>query len=266
MEQGPSHILVVDDEEPIRITMRDLLRRRGYEVTTAEHGEAALALIHQRPFDLLLLDLKMPGISGIDVANRARERQPDVAIIMLTGHGSLDSALDSMRLGVFDYLLKTSSPRDVLDRVEAALDQLREARRSQQLMSTLQSVVGELGGGSQPAMQQARPAENWITISDLEISTWNQTVRRGGQTLGLTPTEFRVLVCLAQQAGQVMTFQQIVQCAHGYEADAMEAAELVKPHIYHLRQKIEPDPTNNRYILTVRGKGYLLAADLPATS
>ena len=262
MEQGPAHILVVDDEEPIRITMRDLLQRRGYEVITAEHGEAALALIHQRPFDLLLLDLKMPGLSGIDVAKRARERQPDVAIIMLTGHGSLDSALDSMRLGVFDYLLKTSSPREVLGRVEAALEQLRETRRSQQLMTTLQSVVGELGG-SQPEAQQGSPAETWITVGDLEISTWNQTVRRAGKTLGLTPTEFRVLVCLAQQAGQVMTFQQIVQCAHGYDADAREAAELVKPHIYHLRQKIEPDLSTIRYILTVRGTGYLLSTDLP---
>src|SRR5688500_14217113 len=106
MGQGPTHILVVDDEEPIRLTMSDLLRRRGYEVMTAETGESALALIHQRPFDLLLLDLKMPGLSGIDVAKRARERLPDAAIIILTGHGSLDSALDGLHLGVFDYMLK----------------------------------------------------------------------------------------------------------------------------------------------------------------
>ena len=261
MEQGPAQILVVDDEEPIRITMRDLLQRRGHEVTTAEHGEAALALIYQRPFDLLLLDLKMPGLSGIDVAKRARERQPEVAIIMLTGHGSLDSALDGMHLGVFDYMLKTTSPRDVLGRVEAAIEQLRETRRKQTLMSALASVVGELGGDRQPEKQPQKSAETWTTIGELEISTWNQTVRRGGQTLSLTPTEFRVLACLAQQAGQVMTFQQIVQCAQGYEADAVEAAELIKPHIYHLRQKIEPDPSNNRYILTVRGTGYLLAAE-----
>lgn len=261
MEQGPPQILVVDDEEPIRVTMRDLLLRRGYEVTTAENGEAALALIYQRPFDLLLLDLKMPGLSGIDVAKRARERQPEVTIIMLTGHGSLDSALDGMHLGVFDYMLKTSSPRDVLGRVEAAIEQQRETRRKQLLMSALQSVVGELGGGRQPEQQPQKPAETWITIGDLEISTWNQTVRRGGQTLNLTPTEFRVLVCLAQQSGQVMTYQQIVQCAQGYEADSIEAAELIKPHIYHLRQKIEPDPTNSRYILTVRGTGYLLASE-----
>src|SRR3712207_4361809 len=154
MTQEPARVLVVDDEEPIRLTMSDLLRRRGYEVITAENGEAALALIHQRPFDLLLLDLKMPGLSGIDVAKRARELYPEVAIIILTGHGSLDSALDSMHLGVFDYLLKTASPPEVLQRVETAIAQQRETRRQQQLMEMLQSVVGELRGSSAPEQRQ----------------------------------------------------------------------------------------------------------------
>ena len=258
MGQGPTHILVVDDEEPIRLTMSDLLRRRGYEVMTAETGESALALIHQRPFDLLLLDLKMPGLSGIDVAKRARERLPDAAIIILTGHGSLDSALDGLHLGVFDYMLKTSSPRDVLERVASALSKQQEDRRRTQLMTTLTSVVGELGGAS--PNQPQTTTDNWMAVGDLQISTWNQTVRRGSQTLNLTPTEFRILACLAQQAGQVMTYQQIVQCAQGYEAEPVEAAELVKPHMYHLRQKLEPDASNPRYILTVRGTGYMLSA------
>jgi DNA-binding response OmpR family regulator len=260
MTEGPARVLVVDDEEPIRITMSEMLRRRGYEVMTAENGEAGLALVHQRPFELLLLDLKMPGLSGIDVARRARERQPDVAIIILTGHGSLDSAIDGLHLGVFDYMLKTSSPRDVVERVASALAQQQEARRKQQLMSTLQTVIGELGGNKQPE-EQTTQVESWTAVGDLQISMWNQTVRRGDQTLNLTPTEFRMLACLAQQAGQVMTYQQIVQCAQGYATESIEAAELVKPHMYHLRQKIEPDPTNPRYILTVRGTGYMLSAN-----
>lgn len=258
MAEGPARILVADDEAPIRQTMSDLLKRRGYEVVTAENGEQAVAQIFGQSFDLLVLDLKMPGLSGIDVAKRARERQPDVAIIILTGHGSLDSALDGLHLGVFDYLLKTSSPRDVLDRVAAAIEQQQTARRQQQLITALQTVVGELGGGSAPAPVSASP-EPSVTVGDLHISMWNQTVRRGTATLNLTPTEFRILACLAQQAGLVMTYQQIVQCAQGYETGALEAAELVKPHMYHLRQKMEPDPANPQYILTVRGTGYLLA-------
>lgn len=258
--QRNAHILVADDEAPIRTTLGDLLRRRGYEVTTAENGEAALALLHQRPFDLLLLDLKMPGLSGIDVARRGAELYPDAKIIILTGHGSLDTALDGLHLGVFDYLLKTSSPRDVLARVEAALAEQHDERRRRDLIAALQGVVGALGGAETAAGVQTGAAQSWITVGNLEISSWNQTVRRGTHVLTLTPTEFRILTCLAQQAGQVMSYSQIVHCAQGYDVGELEASELVKPHMYHLRQKLEPDPSNPRYILTVRGTGYLLAA------
>lgn len=166
--------------------------------------------------------------------------------------------MEGIHLGVFDYMLKTSSPRDVLARVDAAIQQQQDTRRHKQLLQTLRQVAGELGGQAEPEQRREESNERWLTVGDLQISTWKQAVRRGDQMLTLTPTEFRVLLCLAQQAGQVMTFQQIVQCAQGFEADAAEAAELVKPHIYHLRQKIEPDPGNMRYILTVRGTGYLL--------
>lgn len=257
MTDQPAHILVVDDEAPIRLTMRALLERRGYTVTTAENGEDALAQIHQRSFDLLLVDLRMPGIGGIDVAKRARERQPDTAIIILTGHGSLDTAIEGLHLQVFDYLLKTASPHDVLKRVETALAERQAAQHQQQLMATLHSVVSELGG--KEAAQPAPSTEQWIEVGDLHISVWNQTVRRGDQVLNLTPTEFRVLACLAQQAGHVMSYGQIVQCAQGYQTSAAEAAELIKPHMYHLRQKLETDPANPRYILTVRGTGYMLS-------
>ena len=261
--QTPAQVLVVDDEAPIRITMSDMLRRRGYEVVAAASGEEALALLHQRPFDLLLLDLRMPGLSGLDVAQRARELHPDAAIIILTGHGSLDSAVEGIRLGVFDYLLKTASPRDVLARVAAAIEKQKEERRRRELLQALQVVAGELAGNRrEPEAEQATQGsgETWLTVGDLQISTWRQMVRRGDAAVNLTPTEFRVLLCLAQQAGQVMSYQQIVQCALGYEADAVEAAELIKPHIYHLRQKLEPDPAHVQYILTVRGTGYLVSA------
>ena len=139
-------ILLVDDEFPIRATLGDLLRRRGYDVQTADSGEEALDRIAQRPFDLFLLDLRLPGVDGITVAQRVRERYPDAAILILTGHGSLDSAIEGIHLGVFDYMLKTSSPQDVLARVKSALEAQSEQRHKKSLMTTLQTVVGELGG------------------------------------------------------------------------------------------------------------------------
>lgn len=259
MERQLAHILIADDEAPIRLTMESLLRRRGYMVTTAEDGEQALALLHQETFDLLLLDLSMPILSGLDVARRAHEVQPEAAVIILTGHGSLESAIEGMRLGIFDYMLKTSSPQEVLDRVAGAIEQRQQSLHQQQLFQRLQLVVHELGGETEPE-PPPRPVASRIVVGDLELSTWNQLAQMHGRKLNLTPTEFRVLVCLAQHAGQALTYQQIVHFAQGYSASPIEAAELLKPHIHHLRQKIEINPADPHYILTVRGTGYLLVA------
>jgi DNA-binding response OmpR family regulator len=259
MDTQPARILIADDEAPIRLTMESLLRRRGYEVTIAEDGGQALELLQHNLFDLLLLDLSMPVLSGLEVARRAREIQPEAAVIILTGHGSLDSAIEGMHLGIFDYLLKTTAPQDVLTRIAQAIEQHRYDRHKQQLLERLQMVVQELGGApeAEPAPQ---PIASRITVGDLELSTWNQVAQIGGRKLNLTPTEFRILVCLAQHVGHALTYQQIVHFAQGYEANSFEAAELLKPHIHHLRQKIEADPTEPQYILTVRGTGYLLLA------
>jgi DNA-binding response OmpR family regulator len=239
--------------------MESLLPRRGYVVKTAEDGEHAQALHHQHTIDLLLLDLSMPGLNGLEVARRAHEVQPDAAVIILTGHGSLESAIEGMHLGIFDYMLKTSSPQEVLDRVTGAIEQRQQARHQQRLYQRLQMLVQELGGEPEPE-PPPRPVASQIVVGDLELSTWNQVAQMQGRKLNLTPTEFRVLVCLAQHAGQALTYQQIVQFAQGYTASPIEAAELLKPHTHHLRQKIESNPADPRYILTVRGTGYLLVA------
>jgi DNA-binding response OmpR family regulator len=257
MEARSVSILIADDEAPIRTTLSALLRRRGYEVSVAEHGEQAITMLYQQPFDLLLLDLKMPKYSGIEVARQAKNAQPGAAVIILTGHGSLESAIEGMHLDVFDYILKSTSPQEVLSRVEAALTRQEHARQQQQLFHQLQSVVHGLCGEPEP--EPASPAvATRLVVGDVELSTWNQDALVDGRRLNLTRTEFRILACLAQHADTVMTYQQLVHCAHGYAAEPLEASELVKPHIHHLRQKIESEPTNPRHILTVRGTGYML--------
>jgi two-component system response regulator MprA len=121
MEQRAARILVVDDEDAIRLTLDLLLRKRGYTVVTAADGAAALALIEQQPFDLLLLDLMMPGLNGIEVARRAQTLQPAAAVLILTGSSPLEGAGGAEELEQFDYLLKTASPQDVPERVAAIL-------------------------------------------------------------------------------------------------------------------------------------------------
>jgi DNA-binding NtrC family response regulator len=121
MERRSARILVVDDEDAIRLTVEMLLRRRGYSVTTASNGAEARVLIEQQPFDLLLLDLKMPGASGVEVARYALGCRPESKILILTGSTQIEGAAEEPGLDEFDYMLKTASPQEVLERVAAMI-------------------------------------------------------------------------------------------------------------------------------------------------
>jgi len=121
MNHRSARILVADDEAAIRFTMEMMLRRHGYTVTTASNGAEALALVEQQPFELLLLDLKMPGLSGLEVARRASELQPAAALLILTGSSQIEGTLEEQDLDQFAYMLKTASPQEVLDRVAALM-------------------------------------------------------------------------------------------------------------------------------------------------
>jgi DNA-binding response OmpR family regulator len=265
-------VLVVDDEQNIRLTLQALLSRAGYAVTTAATGEEAVALFEREPFDLMLVDLQMPGMKGMEVVAKVREAGHDAIIIVLTGHGSLDSAIEGIRFGIFDYLLKTSDPNQILARVAAGLEERAARRRQSDLLDTIGAAVQELTGGKvassvapvQPSATPPSPTPTpeptgrILTIGPLTLDTWHQTAILNGRSLNLTPTEFRLLLCLAEHAGQMLSYTQLVRCAQGYETTELEAGELIKPHIHHLRQKIEPEPSAPRYLLNVRGKGYIL--------
>ncbi len=257
----PAQILLVDDEANIRLTLGALLQRAGHAVTPAEDGETALARLAQQRFDLLLVDLKLPGMGGMELVAAARACQPDLAIIVLTGHGSLDTALEGLHQGIFDYLRKTTDPAEVIARVQAGLAARAQELRQRQLLDLLGTTVSELRGAPSAGSTAppSRPSPRSVVVGDLQLDTWRQLASLGERMLPLTPTEFRLLLCLAEHAESALSAAQLVRCAQGYELDELEAAELIKPHIHHLRQKLEPDPSAPQYILTVRSKGYLLS-------
>lgn len=258
-----ARILVVDDEAPIRLTLSALLKRNGYDITSAENGFEAVDLLERQTFDLLLVDLKMPGMDGMQVVAAARRCQPDIAIIVLTGHGSLETAVEGLHQGVFDYLLKTTEPAQVIERVKSGLQARSQATRQRQLLDVVGQAVQELRGQPAPGANDApsgpESGSHLLNVGALQINTWRQEATIHGRSLPLTPTEFRVLLCLAEHAGTMLSYTQLVRCAQGYDTSEIEAGELIKPHIHHLRQKLEPDPSAPRYILNVRGKGYLLS-------
>jgi DNA-binding response OmpR family regulator len=220
-----------------------------------------VTLLERQGFDLMLVDLKMPGMDGMQVVAAARQRQPDLAIIVLTGHGSLDTAVEGLHQGIFDYVLKTAEPAQVIERVKAGLEARRQ-QRQKTLLDVVGTAVQELRGSvttSNESSASSPSAERVLTIGALRLDAWHQVATLEGRALPLTPTEFRVLLCLAEHAGAMLSYSQLVRCSQGYESGELEAGELIKPHIHHLRQKLEPDPGAPRYILNVRGKGYMLS-------
>ncbi len=256
----PAHILIVDDEANIRLTLNTLLSRAGFTVVMAADGEEAVSLLKQSSFDLLLVDLKMPGMDGMQVVAAARECRPEIAIIVLTGHGTLETAVEGLHHRIFDYLLKTTDPAQVIERAKSALADRNQRLRQQELLNVVGEAVQELRGTQTATTSDTSSgvSDRLITVGKLQLDTWHQVATLADRSLSLTPTEFRVLLCLAEHAGQMLSYAQLVRCAQGYDTSELEAGELIKPHIHHLRQKLEPDPSSPRYLLNVRGKGYIL--------
>lgn len=256
-------ILVVDDETAERITLGEVLRLEGYQVTLAASGEEALAMTQEEgPFDLAVLDLRLPGVDGLQVLEGIRQFSPDTIAILITGYGTLDTAIQALRRGAFDFLLKPCPVDEVLAAVRRALSELKVGRHRKALVAQLQQTLRELvaSDGVTEAMIQPTVEDSTLAVGEVRIDRAKHLVTYRDQPVDLTPTEFRLLECLMNRVDEVCTPQDLVRCAQGYETDAWGARSIVRVHIRRLRRKLEPDPENPRYILNVRGVGYLFAS------
>ncbi len=218
-------ILVVDDEPKIVQLARDYLEKSGFQVLTSGDGQQALAITRQEHPDLIVLDLMLPGMDGLDVC-RAIRRESDVPIIMLTARAEETDQLIGLELGADDYITKPFSPRALVARVRALL------RRTQ----------GNL-------LQQET-----VRIGDLELDLRRKQLCLKGEIIHLTRSEFLLLETLAKHPGQPLSREQLLEKLHGVVFDGVDRS--VDSHIKNLRRKIEPDPADPIYIQTVYGFGY----------
>jgi two-component system alkaline phosphatase synthesis response regulator PhoP len=219
---------VVDDERQIAQIARDYLQHAGYSVITAGEGIEAIALARERHPDLVVLDLGLPRLDGLEVAKRLR-RESSVPIIMLTARVEESDRLAGLELGADDYITKPFSPRELVARVRAVLRRV------------------EPGSGSAGVLSRA----------DLVIDTARMKVTRAGTPIELTATELQLLAALARQPGRILTRAQLLDAARGTQEESFERA--IDTHIKNLRRKLESDPRNPRYLLTVYGLGYKFA-------
>src|SRR5712691_2687382 len=221
-------VLVVEDEAHVRELVSYTLQGAGYRVRAVVDGESALREMRRSPPDLVVLDIRLPGIDGWEVCRRIRQ-QSNLPILIITALAEDESLVRGLRLGADDYVAKPFSPMVLAARVQALL------RRAGP--SSSQQIV-ELNG--------------------LTLDLGSAEVRRGETPVHLTPTEFRLFAALARRPGQVVSPSELMRLAQWYDVPEREAQEIVKVHMRHLRHKIEPEVDRPRYVLTVRGMGYML--------
>jgi DNA-binding response OmpR family regulator len=264
--KASGHILIVDDESSLRQTLARILQRAGFEVTTAAAGNEALALISQQAFDLIYLDIRMPDVSGLEVLKSIHVKLPELPVILFTAQPDLNSAVEALRSGAIDYLLKPLKPQTVIDRTQSILASKQKERRKRELQRQIEALQAELNALEKEDTKPLEQVLQQIAISDdrflkrgmLILDMHTRRVTMNERVINLPPTSFDYLLVLARHTPNVVDYQTLVSEAQGYETDPHEAQELTKWHIHHIRQAIEPDARNPVFVINVRGMGYRL--------
>ena len=222
------HVLVVDDEPRITEIVRDYLDRAGFRVTTAANGADALSIVRTRRPDLIVLDLGLPHLDGLEVT-RSLRRESTVPIIILTARVDERDKLAGIELGADDYVTKPFSPKELVARVRAVFRRV-----------------------------DAPPASgDLVQAGDVTLDKRRMQASVAGQPVDLTSTEFALVATLASQPGRVFTRAQLLDAIRGVAVESFDRA--IDAHVKNVRRKLEPDPRSPRYLLTVHGVGYKLA-------
>lgn len=251
------NILVVDDEPVIRDSLREILEAEGYFVDCVENGETALEALKQRSYDLMFLDIRLPGMSGIEVLQYGGQISPDTKIILLTAHGTLETAMDALRHGAHDYILKPASSRSILGSVTRALASIAERQQKKLILEQLEKSLRKLkdAEGIHFSIVHDTPT---LTVDEGTIFDYSRReIWRGNLQVFLTPTEAKLLKVLIENRGRVISHRELVLLVQGYEVNEWEAPEVLRPLISRLRRKLGKFPKGSKWIVNVRGSGYL---------
>jgi len=224
-------LMIVDDDAEMRTLLAEYFRRLGFEVTEKESGPTALQAATGNRFDCFILDVAMPEMSGFELLKKMRDRGIDAPALFLTAHDMLDDKVAGFEAGADDYLAKPFSPRELEYRVEALL------RRGQ-------------------GMKKTTDDGDRLEIGDLVVDRRRHEVSRGGKRVDLTPLEFQILDLLASEPGRAWSRNDLLDRVWSTEYEGYQ--RNIDPHINRLRKKLEADPKNPHYVLTVRGVGYKL--------
>jgi len=269
-----AYVLVVDDEGANRYSVSKTLQRVGYIVSEAANGEEALEIMGKQSFDVVLTDIRMPGLDGVELLRRIKEEAPDIIVILMTAYASLGTAVEALRLGAHDYLIKPSSSQDIRQSVARGIERARNLKRRRALLDAIRSDVFELTQADvdQPAAKLdfdsdeprpsdtiTEPASNSMQLGPLTVFPGRYQIAVGDKDIDLTPTEFDLLLYLAAHRGRVVPCHELVREVRGYAVDEAEAREVIRPHVSNLRRKLKSAEQDADLIVNVRGIGYRLS-------
>lgn len=262
-----SSILVIDDEKNLRHTLALILQRAGYSVTTAADGSEARQYLQSGAFDLVFLDLKMPGVDGLTLLPELRSLYPDMPVLILTAHATLDSAIIAVRQGARDYLLKPIDPAQILSRVDEVLTESCQPRRRRQIVEEIRGLLSELheidGQESPPLSLNAPPGSDstrYLQRGPFSIDLHARHVTLGNRNIAISPTAFDYLVTLLRHSPNPVSYETLVMESQGYRPGIIEARDMARWRIHELRKALEIDSRQPQYIITVRGTGYRLVS------
>ncbi len=276
---GTASVLVVDDEGANRYSVSKTLQRVGYIVSEASSGEEALELLQKQPYDVVLTDIRMPpGLDGVELLRRIKEESPDVVVILMTGYASLNTAVEALRLGAHDYLIKPSSSQDIRQSVLRGVERAQNLKRRRTLLEAIRNDVFELARTDieaphnqdnalrddvdDPSVRYEANGEGMgassMQLGPLTVYPGRYQISVGEQPIDLTPTEFDLLLYLGAHRGRVVPCNELVREVRGYGVDEAEAREVIRPHVSNLRRKLKTAGQNADLIVNVRGIGYRL--------
>ncbi len=241
-----SNILVVDDENIARQSLSDILKLEGYNVAAVPGGQAAVEYVRTHPVDLMIVDLRMPGMDGLEVIQVVNQASPDTEVVLLTAHGSMDTAVQALRLRIHDYLTKPAAPAQVIASVKKGL-----ARRTARLQAK---------GGLHDATEVDDRAREFKLNDGTTVDFARRQIRAGRRTERLTPAEGRLLRILMENEGKVFSHRELVLLVQGYDTSQREAPEILRPLVSRLRHKLEEFPALCDRVASVRGTGYIYEA------
>jgi DNA-binding response OmpR family regulator len=242
-----SNILVVDDEPVARQSLTDILRLEGFSVSSVPNGQAAVEYVRANPVELIVVDLRMPGMDGLEVIQVVNQISPETEVILLTAFGTTETAIQALRLRVHDYLLKPAPPAQVVNSVKKGLVR-REARLKAR-------------GGGISSLDVDEGISEFSLKDGTHIDLSRRQIRKRDQMTHLTPAEGRLLKVLIENPGRVYSHRELVLLVQGYDTSQREAPEILRPLVSRLRHKLEPFSALSDRIISVRGTGYLYESD-----